>query len=185
MNIKALVCFALGFASTTGLANESRYTIYQQNGFKAEATINACASGCSRQLAVMARYDFLYNGDYNQLLEMLQAFGMRVSIYDGQWADADEGEVVMKVSSTIHQRQRWRRANLRRKMDTPTQMASAIHATVPAGTMVTLEFHQTPLPLVGSDFTINVRRYAEETLVSSGSRAVAPANDGNFYYDEP
>lgn len=184
MNIKTLVCLALGFVSTVGWAGESRYTVYQQNGFKAEAIISECTSGCSRQLSVVARYDFLYNGDYNQLLEMLQAFGLRVSIYDGQWADADEGEVTMKVSSTIHQRQRWRRANLRRKMDTPTQMASAIHATVPAGTVVTLEFQQTPLPLVGSDFTINVRRYADDTLVSSGSRAVAPANDGNIYNDE-
>lgn len=185
MNIKTLICFALGLASSAALSVESSYTIYQQNGFKAEATVNDCASGCSRQLAVMARYDFLYDGDYDDLLAMLQAFGLRVSIYDGQWSDADEGEVVMKVSSTIHQRQRWRRANLRRKMDTPIQMASAIHATVPAGTMVTLEFHQTPLPLVGSDFTINVRRYANDSLVSSGSRAVAPISDGNIYNDEP
>ncbi|HEX4911554.1 MAG TPA: hypothetical protein VFV64_12410 [Permianibacter sp.] len=179
MNSKALVMFALGLSASAVSAAESRFVVYEQNGFSAEATINECDAGCARQMAVTVRHDFIYNGDYQALLGMLESFGLRVSVYDGEWADADEGEVVMKVSSTIHQRQRWRRANLRRKMDAPVQMASAIHASVPAGTLVTLEYQQAPIALSGNDFTINVRRYNGETIVSSGSRAVAPVGGSN------
>ncbi|MFZ5843920.1 MAG: hypothetical protein ACOY3E_13600 [Pseudomonadota bacterium] len=176
MNSKALLMFALGLSASAVVAAESRYVIYEQNGFMAEATINECNAGCARQMSVVVRHDFVYNGDYGALVTMLDSFGLRVSVYDGEWADADEGEVVMKVSSTVHQRQRWRRANLRRKMDTPVQMASAIHASVPAGSVVTLEYQQAPVALLGNDFTVNVRRYNGETIVSSGSRAIAPVS---------
>lgn len=174
MNSKALILFALGLSASAADAAESRFVVYEQNGFLAEATINECDVDCIHQMSVIVRHDFVYDGDYEALLAMLQSFGLRVSVYDGEWADADEGEVVMKVSSTIHQRQRWRRANLRRKMDTPVQMASAIHASVPAGSVVTLEYQQAPIALLGNDFTVNVRRYNGDTIVSSGSRAIAP-----------
>ncbi|MFN4292387.1 MAG: hypothetical protein ACK4E7_16145 [Permianibacter sp.] len=179
MKGKALIMFALGLSASAVAAAESRYVVYEQNGFRAEAIINECDAGCTRQMSVTVRHEFVYNGDYEALLAMLDSLGLRVSVYDGEWADADEGEVVMKLNSIIHQRQRWRRANLRRKMDTPVQMASAIHASVPAGSVVTLEYQQAPAALHGNDFTVNVRRYHGDTIVSSGSRAIVPVG-GSF-----
>ena len=178
MNIKVLVGIIVGLVATTVYAAESRHTVYQQDGFSAEAVIDNCGDSCGKQMAVIARYEFTFSGDYATLLATLQTIGLRVSVYDGEWSDANAGDVVMKVSSTIHQRQRWRRANLRRKMETPDQMASMIYATLPVGTLITLEFQQDPYPLQGDDFTINVRRYASETLVSSGSKAFTPVETG-------
>ena len=180
--------FSLGLAiliSCSGsFAAEATYPVVSQNGFSAEANLSSCSSSCSRQMAVTARYEILFNGNFTDLLASLESLGLRISIYDGQWSDSDEGEVVMKVSSTIHQRQRWRRANLRRKLETPNQMASAIYATVPVGTTVTLEFLQAPAPLTGNDFTINVRRYQGDTLLNTGSRAIAPNDNDNVQYTE-
>lgn len=162
------------FSTFAVSAAETSYTILGQPGFSAKATISDCQTGCSKQMAISGSYDFVFDGDYQNLLSELESFGWRVTVYDSAWQDAESGELLFKVSSTIHQRQIWRRANLRRKVDSPATLANAIYTTVTPGSTVTLEFLQDAAALTSSDFTVNVRRYEGEELLGSGSRAVTP-----------
>lgn len=170
--ISARHLLSLALLTTTASAADTTVNVINQNGFSATAVVSDCSSGCSKQMTVTSRYQFIFAGDYDALYAEIAAVGLRMTVYDAEWADAESGELLFKVSSTIHQRQRWRRANLRRKIDTPTELANAIYSTVPAGTEVTLEFLQVPTPLTSTDFTINARRYVGDALVSTASRAI-------------
>lgn len=156
--------------------------VYQDDAFTASARISACVSGCARQMAVDASYRFTFNGNYSALLDELEQLSLRTVAYDSSWQDVESGELVMKVSSTVHQRQRWRRSVLaRRKVEDVASMAAAIYAVAVPGQQITLEFLQSPSPLSDMDFTINVRRYKGDSVVSSGSKAVVtpPIDDGD------
>lgn len=177
--------FALMIALTlagAATAAERSIMVYQDQVTAATARISECGSGCVRQMSVTTTYSFVHHGDYQGLLSELSELSLRTTVYDTPWEDSEVGELLFKVSSTIHQRQRWRRANMRRKVENPTELANAIYTTVPAGTVVTLELTQTPVPLISEDFTVNIRRYNGDQLMGTGSYAFSPRQFSDDYH---
>lgn len=170
---------ALSMLAAAGVSADTEIQVYQDSNFDAKAVLSSCTSACLQQMAVVTQYRFLYNGDYNTLYSLIDSIGIRATAYDSEWQDAESGELLFKLSSTVHQRQRWQRTvRGQRKPQKVADMANAIYATATAGQTVTLEFLQDATPLVGSDFTVNVRRFEGDTLVSSGSTAVGPSPSG-------
>ncbi|NQD35851.1 hypothetical protein HPT27_02380 [Permianibacter sp. IMCC34836] len=179
MKIRQVLASFLGLlASWTAMAADSVVPVYQDEDFVANAEISSC-SGCGKRMAVMARHQFVFDGDYNHLYAELADIGIKVTVYDGVWADSDSGEVNFKVASSTRPLERWRRTNLgQRRLNKVSESANAIYAVTAPGQLVTLEFLQDANDLVGNDFTVNVRRYKSDSLVGTRSMAVSPVGGG-------
>ena len=186
MKLRRLSSLIMVLMAPPALFAEQSTVIYQDDAFSASARISACTGGCTNQMSVDASYRFVFNGNFNALYTELEQLNLRAVAYDSNWQDADSGELVMKVSSTVHQRQRWRRTVLsRRKVENVSDMAMAIYAAAAPGQQITLEFLQSPSPLNDADFTINVRRYINDSVVSSGSRAVVGSPNDDDHHTIP
>lgn len=175
MKTKCLTLLLGCLAGAAAEAADVSIMVHQDDRFMAAATVGRCSGGCTNQMAITTKYQFQFNGNYAALINELNSLELRASVLDSSWQDAESGELVMKVSSTVHQRQIWRRSVLaRRKAENPTALANSIYNAAVPGEVVTLEFNQQPTPINSSDFTINVRLYQSDVLLTSGSEAVIP-----------
>lgn len=157
-------------------ARQQIVEIDESDTFSAGAQINSC-DGCVGQMAVTAQYSFVFDGDYNHLYDELNAIGIKVTAYDSDWVDSESGETTFKLASSRRALERWRRSNLgHRRVGKVSESANAIYAVAVPGQTVTIEFNQDPTNISAADFTINVRRYRNETLIGTRSIAVTPLN---------
>jgi len=170
-------------ASSSAVLAETVIPVYEDSHFTATAQFNACTSACTKTMAVTAVHQFVFDGDYNHLYNELATVGIKVTVYDDDWLDSDSGELYFKLVSARARLQFWRNRNRHRKVDNLTEAASAIYAIAIPGQVVSLEFLQQPVVSASGDFTVNVRRYRDEVLIGSGSRAVRSTETGGNTYE--
>lgn len=159
--------------------------VYNDGELTQRFSVASCSSneGCDFKLSTNGSHRFVYNfGSFDQLDAWMTAFVMETNVYDANWSQPMEVDALIKVNGVVIGSEKFRKdcvsCKKRRRKD-PRGTSTVVYSYAKAGDVVEVVFQPVTAPIDSSNFTLNIKRYSQDTLLSSQSRAWYPGS-GNF-----
>lgn len=138
--------------------------------------------GCIKKLVTHGSQSFVYNfTSFEQLEARLASFALETTVYDATWDQPLETDALIKVNGNVVAGEKFRRecvsCKKRRRKD-PRGTATSVYSMAKQGDVIEVVFQPVSAPVDSNSFTINIKRYENEQLLSSQSKAWYPGLGG-------